>query len=66
MWKQDWTIPPQDPDEMLAWQVYTRVWKDVGLRPPGQWLVMWMKSTDIHPASITHEAVVWYIHECKE
>lgn len=63
MWKQDWTIPPQDQDELLAWRVYTRVWNDVGLRPPGQWLVIWMKGV---PNGLMHEAIFWYINECKE
>lgn len=63
MWKQDWTIPPQDQDEMLAWRVYTRVWNDVGLRPPGQWLIIWMKQ---EPSGLMHEAIFWYINECKE
>ena len=49
---------------MLTWRVYTRVWNDVGLRPPGQWLVMWMQSSLTTPYKM--EAIYWYINECKE
>lgn len=64
MWKQDWTTPPQDSEEMLAWRVYTRVWNDVGLRPPGQWLIIWMQRKE--PSGLQMEAIFWYINECKE
>lgn len=64
MWKQDWTTPPQDPEEMLAWRVYTRIWSDVGLRPPGQWLRIWMQRKE--PSGLQMEAIFWYINECKE
>ena len=64
MWKQDWSTPPENYDEMFAWRVYTRVWMDVGLRPPGQWVVMWMKLPEPH--GLQSEAIQWYINECKE
>lgn len=64
MWRQDWTIPPRDSEEMLAWRVYTRVWNDVGLRPPGQWLIIWMQLKE--PSGYMFEAIHWYINECKE
>lgn len=64
MWKQDWSVPPQDSEEMLAWRVYTRIWSDVGLRPPGQWLLIWMQRKE--PSGLQMEAIFWYINECKE
>lgn len=63
-WKQTWTIPPQDTEEMLAWRIYTRCWQDAGLRAPGLWIIDWMK-TDTE-SEYRMEAIFWYINECKE
>lgn len=64
MWKQDWSIPPQDSDELMAWRIYTRVWSDAGLRAPGLWIIPWMRD-EIH-TDYKMEAIFWYINECKE
>jgi len=66
MWKQDWTIAPQSADELFAWRVFTRVWKDVGFHPPGQYVVMWMKRDLKEQGWFVLEAIHWYINECNE
>lgn len=64
MWKQEWTVPPQDTDEMLMWRVYTRCWQDAGLKAPGLWIIGWMKSEV--DTEYKMEAIFWYINECSE
>lgn len=69
MWRQEWNIPPRTSDELFAWKVYTRVWQDVGLRPPGQWIVAWMRLEyieDLLERSVMHDAIWWYLTECHE
>lgn len=64
MWKQEWSSPPQDSSEQLAWRVYTRCWQDAGLKAPGLWIISWMKR-DLD-SDYMMEAIYWYINECKE
>lgn len=64
MWKQVWTLPPQDADELFVWRVYTRCWNDAGLQSPGLWIIQWMKN-DLD-SDYMMEAIYWYINECKE
>lgn len=69
MWKQEWSVPPQDSDELLVWRVYTRCWQDAGLKAPGLWIIGWMKSTDemsYEKTQLMSDAIYWYINECRE
>jgi len=64
MWIKNWPLPPSTSEEMLAWRIYTRCWKDVGMQAPGIWIMEWMKSEVETPYRL--EAIFWYVNECKE
>lgn len=71
MWKNDWSIPPQNADELYMWKVYCRIHNDVGLPTPGSWIHKWMlknvfKNINENNSYPVTEAVRWYTLECRE
>jgi hypothetical protein len=71
-----WKEPPKTHDQLRQWIIYCRVWNDVGLQSPGCWIVQWMKmdyneeplvKDEVYDAWLRcQEAILHYVHECRE
>lgn len=71
MWKQDWSIPPQNSEELYIWKIYCRIFNDVGLPTPGSWIYNWMRNNALDTLTeennyTVREAIRWYTLECRE
>lgn len=44
-WIEDWNSPPTSEEQLDAWRIYTVLWKECDLTPPGmcvrRWLLMY-------------------------
>lgn len=42
-WKEDWTLPPKNEEELQQWIYYLCIWSEAQLTAPGYYVHRWLK-----------------------
>ena len=43
-WVEEWTVPPINEEQLECWRIYTVVWNECQLTPPGWYVRRWLLS----------------------
>lgn len=42
-WIDNWTVPPTTEEQLDLWRIYSVVWRECELTPPGYWVRRWLQ-----------------------